>query len=107
LQPNARKTVIGRNDLRTAQLSQRSETLDPEAADAIGAAFEAAWATHCRTGDRLSMRQTSDARVRIARVLMDCVRQGERDPSRLRERALASVDQPHDGCQLPVASRYL
>jgi hypothetical protein len=80
--------------------------LDPAAADAIGAAFEAAWATRSRTGERLTVRQTSDARVRIARVLMDCVRHGERDPSRLRERALASVDQPHDGRQ-PSAGQYL
>lgn len=80
---------------------------DREAADAAGTAFEAAWATHCRTGDRLSMRQISDARMRIARVIMDCVRQGERDASRLRERALAAIDRPHGSVQALSAGRYL
>ena len=68
--------------------------LDPEAADAMGAAFEAAWATLCLSGERLSAQEACDARIRLARVIFNRVQKGERDPSSLRELALASLDEP-------------
>jgi hypothetical protein len=72
------------------------QPLEPEAADAVGAAFDAAWNSLCASGERLTAQETCDARIRLDRVIVDLARSGERDFIRLRDRALASLDEPTD-----------
>jgi hypothetical protein len=69
-------------------------SLEPGAADLMAAAFEAAWASLCASGERLSAQQACDARIRLARAILELARNGERDPGRLRQLALASLDSP-------------
>jgi hypothetical protein len=67
---------------------------DSNTAELMGAAFDAAWAALCVSGERLSAQEACDARIRLARVILEGVRDGERDVARLRELALASLDLP-------------
>jgi hypothetical protein len=72
---------------------------DPTTAEVMGAAFDAAWTALCMSGERLSAQEACDARIRLARVILEGVRDGERDVARLQELALASLDLP------PMADR--
>jgi hypothetical protein len=72
------------------------QPLEPEIADAVGAAFNAAWTSLCSSGERLSAQETCDARILLGRVIVELARTGERDTVRLRDRALASLDVPTD-----------
>ena len=60
-------------------------------ADIMGAAFDTAWALMTSSRRRLSPQQASDARVRLARFILDEVEQGERDALRLGRWAMASL----------------
>jgi hypothetical protein len=82
-------------------------TLDPRAAEAMGTAFEAAWMALCASGERLSAQQACDARIRLARIILDGVQNGERDPARLCELALASLDAPAYPPDSPPLHPYL
>jgi hypothetical protein len=64
---------------------------DRDAADIMGSAFETAWASLCTSGERLSAQRACDARSHLARIILDRVRQGERDAGRLCEIALQSL----------------
>jgi len=74
-----------------AQLDARR---DGDMAEAMGAAFERAWLSLCASGHRLSAQQACDARVTLARAILDCGRRGERDPNRLSEYALEALMLP-------------
>jgi len=80
--------------------------LDPQATDASGKAFEAAWAELCASGARLSAPQACNARIRLARAILDGVQAGERDSTRLRDRALSSLAFP-EAQRVPGQSPYL
>lgn len=60
------------------------------------AAFEAAWKARASSGKKLSAQQACDDRIRIARVILDRVQEGERDWVRLQDLALASLDLPEE-----------
>jgi hypothetical protein len=66
-------------------------SLDPEAVDASDAAFQAAWAALGSSGARLSASQACNARIHLARAILDGVRNGERNSARLRDLALSSL----------------
>jgi hypothetical protein len=70
------------------------QPLEPEIADAVGVAFDAAWTSLCSSGERLSAQESCDARIQMGRVIVELARSGERDTGRLRDRALASLDVP-------------
>ena len=72
-------------------------------AEVMSAAFEAAWGLMGSAKRRLSPRQACDARVRLARLILERVEQGERDAARLGRWALASL---HAGPG-PVIGHYL
>jgi hypothetical protein len=67
------------------------ESFEPEVLDAMGAAFEEAWSSLCSSGERLSAQEICDARIHLARVILDLTTLGVREPAELRDRALASV----------------
>jgi hypothetical protein len=81
-------------------------SLDPEAVHASDTAFEAAWAALCSSGARLSAPQACNARVRLARAILDGVREGERNSARLRDLALSSLTMPK-AKRTPDESPYL
>jgi hypothetical protein len=64
-------------------------SFDDEVSEAMGAAFERAWASLSEAG--LSGERACDTRIHLARAILDQVHRGERDPSRLSESALASL----------------
>jgi hypothetical protein len=70
---------------------------DSEAHEAMATAFEAAWAALCSSGERRSAQQACDARICLARAILDCVREGERNVARLSASALESLEslEPH------------
>ena len=68
--------------------------LDLPAAEIMANAFETAWAALCASGERLSAQQVCDARIRLARFILEGVQNGERDVARLSELALASLESP-------------
>jgi hypothetical protein len=80
--------------------------LDPEAAHVTGTAFEAAWAALCASGILFSAPQACNARVRLARAILDGIQDGERDSARLRDRALSSLALP-DTQRTPNQIPYL
>jgi hypothetical protein len=63
-------------------------SFDAEVSEAMAAAFDRAWGSVARG---LSREQACHARIHLARAILDLVHEGERDPSRLSERALASL----------------
>jgi hypothetical protein len=65
--------------------------LDATISEAMGAAFEAAWASLCASRGSLSAQQACNARIHLARAILDQVHRGERDPARLSKLALASL----------------
>jgi hypothetical protein len=67
--------------------------LDPVAADAMGTAFDDAWTRLCASGERISAQETCDLRIKLAHVILRLGQRGERDPARLRDFALASLDE--------------
>jgi hypothetical protein len=81
----------------TATVSHPLVSLDRQAADVSGRAFEAAWAVLCSSGARLTPPQACNARVRLARAILEGVQAGERDSARLRDRALSSLAKPDAG----------
>jgi hypothetical protein len=66
--------------------------LDEDAAKIMANAFEAAWARLKFSSRHLSAPEICDARIRLARAILERVQAGERDASRLRDLALASVE---------------
>lgn len=64
---------------------------DATTAEVMSAAFEAAWASMASSKRRLSPKQACDARVRLARLIIERVEQGERDALRLGRWAMASL----------------
>jgi hypothetical protein len=65
--------------------------LAADAVDAMQRAFDRAWSALRRCRKRLSSREACDARVRIARVIFEEVRAGNRDPDQLSDLALSAV----------------
>ena len=80
--------------MSTSLASHPLVSLDPEAANVTGTAFEAAWAMLCASGIAFSAPQACNARVRLARAILDGIQDGERDTVRLRDRALSSLARP-------------
>jgi hypothetical protein len=78
----------------TASARHSLAARDSSIAEVMGLAFEAAWAALCTSGERLSAQEACDARIRLARVILEGVEDGERDVARLRELALASLALP-------------
>jgi hypothetical protein len=66
--------------------------LAEDAVDAMQSAFDLAWSTLCASGQRLSAQQACDARIRLARTILECVQDGERDPRLLRDLALSALE---------------
>jgi hypothetical protein len=66
--------------------------LADDAVEAMQCAFELAWSALCASGQRLSARQACDARIRLARTILERVQNGERDPRLLRDLALATLE---------------
>lgn len=66
-------------------------TLDAEISEAMGAAFDIAWASLGALGVRLSLTQACNVRIHLARAILDFVHRGERDPVQLSKYALASL----------------
>ena len=64
--------------------------LDTEVSEAMATAFESAWASLCSSGERLTSEVACEARIHLARTILDHVQQGERDATRLSAFALAS-----------------
>jgi hypothetical protein len=93
-------------NVRTATVSGPVVALDPDVADVTGTAFEAAWAALHSSGPALTARQASNARIRLARAILDGVQAGERDSARLRDRALSSLAVP-DTPRTPGRMPYL
>ena len=73
---------------------QRDSRSDGDMSEAMAAAFDRAWASLCASGLRLSAQQACDARINLARAILDCGRRGERDPRRLSEYALDALVAP-------------
>jgi hypothetical protein len=63
---------------------------DSTSAEIMSTAFEAAWSL--MGSKRLSPKQACDARVRLARLILERVEQGERDAIRLGRWAMASLN---------------
>ncbi len=80
--------------MSTTTASHPIVSLDPEAVRASDMAFEAAWAALRASGARLSAPQACNARIRLARAILDGVREGERNSARLRDLALSSLAMP-------------
>lgn len=80
--------------------------LDSNASDLMGSAFEAAWEALCSSGERLSAQGACDARIHLARVILDLVQSGERDQRRLRALALGSLDIPYLFASSPCYRQY-
>jgi hypothetical protein len=76
--------------------------LASETSDIMGTAFEAAWRAFCASGERVSAQVACDTRIRLARVILDLVQQGERDLVRLQDFALASLDEEPVGRSEPA-----
>ena len=65
--------------------------VDATTAEIMSAAFETAWALMSSSKRRLSPKQACDARVRLARLILEKVELGERDALRLGRWATASL----------------
>jgi hypothetical protein len=91
----------GRDPGTMRQMNGHSTALasDSDAADIMGSAFETAWASLCASGERLSAQRACDARSHLARIILDRVRQGERNAGRLCEVALRSLELRFEGSQ--------
>jgi hypothetical protein len=87
--------------------SFRLAPLDSPAAEIMADAFETAWAALCASGERLSAQQVCDARIRLARVILEGVQGGERDVARLSELALVSLETAGDPDERMPVGRYL
>src|SRR5437763_1625038 len=74
--------------------------LAADAIDAMQSAFDRAWNAVRRCRKRLSAREACDARVRIAHVIFEQVRAGNRDPDRLSDLALSAVIDSSDQATL-------
>jgi hypothetical protein len=64
---------------------------------AMEAAFDTAWNSYCTTGIRLTAEAARDARNRMAKAICERFREGERDPLRLHDIALASLETLYPG----------
>jgi hypothetical protein len=67
--------------------------LDPDAADILVAAFDAAWQSIKASGVNLSDKQIELMRTTLAKYIIDQARHGERDHYRLRDGALLHLAQ--------------
>lgn len=65
---------------------------DASAAEVMSTAFESAWALMGASTRYLSPKQASDTRVRLARLILERVEQGERDAIRLGRWAMTSLN---------------
>ncbi len=65
---------------------------DATAAEVMSAAFESAWAMMGSSKRLLSPKQACDARVRLARIILERVEQGERDALRLGRWAMSALN---------------
>jgi hypothetical protein len=65
---------------------------DASAAEVMSTAFDAAWTLISSSKRLLSPKQATDARVRLARLILERVEQGERDALRLGHWAIRSLD---------------
>jgi hypothetical protein len=67
------------------------------AAHEIAAAFEAAWRTLSGTRRPLNSQAASNARIRLAHIILELAHRGERDASRLHDLAIEALDSPVAG----------
>jgi hypothetical protein len=83
------KTIPGRHpsDRVEAAAGSRDADTGTVAADA----FEAAWKVLSRAWKASDTSRACDLRIRLARLIVDCIEEGVRDPVRLRELALARL----------------
>jgi hypothetical protein len=88
IRDNTRQAVVMREALTLNHLDGRDTT----SAEIMSAAFEAAWSLMGPSKRRLSPKQACDARVRLARLILERVEQGERDAIRLGRWAMASLN---------------
>lgn len=69
-----------------------ADSRDATTAEVVSTAFDAAWALMGSSRRRLSPKQACDARVRLARLILERVEQGERDALRLGRWATDSLN---------------
>lgn len=70
----------------------RNEAFDPEATQAMSIAFDDAWQSLRETGHIATAPFKAEAtRARLAKVILEHARNGERDPIRLQERAIKGL----------------
>jgi len=77
--------------MREALTPNHCDEGDATSAEVMSAAFEAAWALMSSSKRRLSPKQACDARVQLARLILEGVDQGERDALRLGRWAMATL----------------
>jgi hypothetical protein len=64
---------------------------------AMEAAFDSAWMILSASNRRLSEQAACDARERMAKAICASFKRGERDPLRLHDAAMASLETLHPG----------
>jgi hypothetical protein len=82
----------GSDVMREALTLDPFDRRDTKSAEVMSAAFEAAWSLMGSSRGRLSPKQACDARVRLARLILERVEQGERDALRLGRWAMALLN---------------
>jgi hypothetical protein len=69
----------------------RSGLNDAETGAVAADAFEAAWKALSSAWKASDTSRACDLRIRLARLIVDCIEEGVRDPVRLRDLALARL----------------
>jgi hypothetical protein len=70
----------------------RNEAFDPEATHAMSIAFDGAWQALSETGHIATAPfKAETTRARLAKVILEQARNGERDPARLQEHAIKGL----------------
>ncbi len=79
-----------------AQRLRSDGFFDPEATNILSAAFDTAWLTLRTSGDVLAADyRAASTRDLLAKRIIETARQGERDPIRLADDALAHLANPN------------
>jgi hypothetical protein len=97
-------TISGR--YLSDRVEAASEPGDADTGTVAADAFEAAWKALSGAWKASDTSRACDLRIRLARLIVDCLEEGVRDPVRLRELALARLRHRGTGAA-SSARRYL
>jgi hypothetical protein len=89
--------------MREARTLTQIDARNATTAEIMSAAFETAWSLMTSSKRGLSPKQACDARVRLARLILEKAEQGERDSLRLGRWAIASLQSG----PCPTVGQYL